>query len=72
MRSLHSFAGCVACVTAIQCGPAASVEAEETLRLPITRDTWFSAYGNEADANLGGASRMKLKSIQEMSPRLLI
>ncbi len=38
-----------------------------TIRLPVTRDTWFSNVGPEADANLGGAPRLKLKSIQEMS-----
>ena len=37
------------------------------LRLPVTRDTWFSNVGTEADANLGGSPRLKLKSIQEMS-----
>ncbi len=41
--------------------------ADQTIRLPVTRDTWFSAVGNEANANLGGAARLKLKSIQEMS-----
>ncbi len=45
--------------------PTANVE--KTLRLPITRDTWFSAVGNEADCNTGGSSRLKVKSIQEMS-----
>lgn len=39
----------------------------ETVRLDVTRDTWFSAVGEEADCNMGGAGRMKLKSIQEMS-----
>ncbi|MGC8638544.1 MAG: hypothetical protein ACP5XB_01555 [Isosphaeraceae bacterium] len=37
------------------------------LRLEITRDTWVSEVGREADGNNGGASRLKLKSIQEMS-----
>ncbi|GIW86074.1 MAG: hypothetical protein KatS3mg108_0398 [Isosphaeraceae bacterium] len=45
--------------------PAAG--AAEELRLPITRDTWVSAVGNEATANLGAAPRLKLKSIQEMT-----
>ncbi len=40
---------------------------EQELRLSIVRDTWFSAVGKEADCNLGGASRLKVKSIQEMS-----
>lgn len=37
------------------------------IRLGVTRDTWFSAVGKEADCNLGGAAQLKLKSIQEMS-----
>jgi hypothetical protein len=39
----------------------------ETVRLDVTRDAWFSAVGGESDGNTGGAPRMKLKSIQEMS-----
>ncbi len=39
----------------------------ESLKLPVTRDAWVSAVGREAVANLGGAPRLKLKSIQEMS-----
>jgi len=39
----------------------------EALRLAVTRDTWFSNVGDEADCNLGGAPRLKVKSIQEMS-----
>jgi hypothetical protein len=38
-----------------------------TLRLPVTRDTWLSAAGAEADGSNGGAGRLKLKSIQESS-----
>ena len=38
-----------------------------TLRLDVTRDAWVSAVGQEADGNNGGAPRLKLKSIQEMS-----
>jgi hypothetical protein len=37
------------------------------IRLPVVRDTWFSEVGPEADANLGGAPKLKLKSYQEMS-----
>ena len=37
------------------------------LRLDVTRDTWVSEVGPEADGNNGGAPRLKLKSIQEMS-----
>ena len=42
-------------------GPARSV------RLDVTRDTWVSEVGQEADGNNGGAPRLKLKSIQEMT-----
>jgi lysophospholipase L1-like esterase len=37
------------------------------LRLPITRDTWFSTVGDEAQGSNGGSPQLKLKSIQEMS-----
>jgi len=37
------------------------------VRLPVTRDTWFSQVGNEINCNTGGSSRLKLKSYQEMS-----
>lgn len=37
------------------------------LRLPVTRDTWFSDVGKEADGSNGGAPQLKVKSIQEMS-----
>jgi hypothetical protein len=39
----------------------------EPVRLEVLRDTWVSSVGSEADGNNGGASRLKLKSIQEMS-----
>ena len=39
----------------------------QDVRLDVTRDTWVSAVGSEADGNNGGASRLKLKGIQEMS-----
>lgn len=55
-------------VVSVWAGCFATAAAEEsTLRLPVVRDTWFSAVGSEADCNLGGSSRLKLKSIQEMS-----
>src|SRR5437660_8952670 len=41
--------------------------APDEVRLPVVRDTWFSGVGKEADCNLGGAPRLKLKSNQEMS-----
>ncbi len=37
------------------------------VRLDVTRDAWISEVGREADGNNGGATRLKLKSIQEMS-----
>lgn len=51
---------------------SASVRAQTTgharpIRLDATRDTWVSEVGREADGNNGAASRLKLKSIQEMT-----
>jgi len=37
------------------------------VRLFVTHDAWVSAVGREADGHNGGAPRLKLKSIQEMS-----
>ncbi len=39
----------------------------QVTRLEVTRDTWVSEVGQEADGNNGGAPRLKLKSIQEMT-----
>jgi hypothetical protein len=47
--------------------PTARQAAGEAVRAPVTRDTWFSNVGDEADCNLGGATRLKVKSNQEMS-----
>jgi hypothetical protein len=47
--------------------PEAPQPTGEAIRVPVTRDTWFSNVGNESDCNLGGSTRLKLKSIQEMS-----
>jgi Domain of unknown function (DUF4091) len=41
--------------------------ARQTVKLEVTRDAWVSQVGQEADGNNGGAPRLKLKSIQEMS-----
>ena len=41
--------------------------ARHAVRLDVTRDTWVSEVGQEADGNNGGAPRLKLKSIQEMT-----
>ena len=42
-------------------------QAPAPLRLDVTRDAWVSDVGPEGDGNNGGAARLKLKSIQEMS-----
>jgi hypothetical protein len=55
-----------ACLLNIIFAPGPPVGAQD-VRLDIARDTWVSAVGSEADGNNGGASRLKLKSIQEMS-----
>lgn len=47
--------------------PPTQPAADSDLRLPVTRDTWFSNVGSEADGNNGGAGQLKVKSIQEMS-----
>ena len=39
----------------------------DAVKAPVTRDTWFSNVGVEADGNNGGADKLKLKSNQEMS-----
>jgi len=39
----------------------------QVTRLEVSRDTWGSDVGQEADGNNGGAPRLKLKSIQEMT-----
>lgn len=39
----------------------------DAVRLPVTRDTWFSHVGTEADGNNGAAPQLKFKSYQEMS-----
>lgn len=64
-RVRFRIAGYLACCL-LSAPPVRAGEGQE-LRLPVVRDTWFSAVGEEADCNLGGASRLKVKSIQEMS-----
>ena len=39
----------------------------QEVRLDVTRDTWLSNVGPEADGSNGAAPRLKAKSIQEMS-----
>ena len=48
-----------------QTSPGRAARAQ--VRLEVTRDAWISEVGREADGNNGGAPRLKLKSIQEMS-----
>jgi hypothetical protein len=45
----------------------AQATSHTTRRINVTRDTWVSDVGREADGNNGAASRLKLKSIQEMT-----
>ncbi len=40
---------------------------EKILRLPVTRDTWVSAYPGEENGNQGGADKLKTKGIQEFA-----
>ncbi|MFQ5900405.1 MAG: hypothetical protein ACE5IH_02485 [Thermodesulfobacteriota bacterium] len=39
----------------------------ETVRFDVTGDVWISAYPGEENLNMGAASRLKLKGIQEMA-----
>ena len=47
--------------------PQPAETSRRVVRLEVTRDTWVSDVGREADGNNGGAPRLKLKSIQEMT-----
>ncbi len=55
-------------VPGASCGgaPTAS-ESRGEVRLEVTRDTFVSNVGQEADGNNGGDRRLKIKSIQEMT-----
>ncbi|MFT5129557.1 MAG: hypothetical protein ACI8W8_003180, partial [Rhodothermales bacterium] len=44
-----------------------AISAAYAERVPITRDTWVTNHRTQMNANLGGASNLKLKSNQEMS-----
>ncbi len=48
-------------------GGAPNDSPRQSTRLDVTRDTWVSEVGREADGNNGAAPRLKLKSIQEMT-----
>jgi len=55
-------------VTPAWCGESQPFAASRpTVRLDVTRDAWVSDVGPEVDGNNGGAPRLKLKGIQEMS-----
>jgi hypothetical protein len=47
--------------------PQPDPNAHPPRRIEITRDTWVSEVGREADGNNGASPRLKLKSIQEMT-----
>ncbi len=46
---------------------ATEARSAQSVRLPVSRDTWVSTVGREADGNNGGSSRLKTKSIQEFT-----
>ncbi len=46
---------------------ASPIRAQQWERFEVTRDTWLSAVGAEANGSNGGSPRLKLKSIQELS-----
>jgi hypothetical protein len=46
---------------------ARGAAAVETIRVPVSRDTWISAYPTEVEGNNGAAAKVKLKGLQEMS-----
>ena len=46
---------------------AAGHPAGESVRLPVTRDTWVSSAKGEDEGNNGGDPRLKSKSYQEMT-----
>ena len=50
-----------------RCGESQPAVSRASARLDVTRDAWVSDVGAEADGNNGGAPRLKLKGIQEMS-----
>ena len=50
-----------------RCGESQRAASPPSVRLDVTRDAWVSDVGAEADGNNGGAPRLKLKGIQEMS-----
>jgi len=39
----------------------------ETIRVPVTRDTWVSSVAGEQNGNLGRSTQLKMKSVQEFT-----
>jgi hypothetical protein len=62
-----AFAAVIAGAAGSQSACADGPSGAPALRLDVARDTWVSAVGREVDGNNGAASRLKLKSIQEMT-----
>ncbi len=73
-RQCPCWTGCIGIVIGAWIAAASSfapdAQAQSAVRLEVTRDTWVSAYhdakNDERDANLGGATQLKTKGIQEM------
>jgi hypothetical protein len=66
----------IALLVLTEFGPISGLASAETqvrsaagkaIRFDVSRDAWVSEVRREADGNNGGAPRLKLKSIQEMS-----
>jgi hypothetical protein len=56
-----------AAATEAWCAEGQAPGDSRSVRLEVTRDTWVSDVGREVDGNNGGAPRLKIKSIQEMT-----
>ena len=63
---MRSIASGLAAVLVVVFGAWAGAAAP-TVRCDVTRDTWVSEVGKEADGNNGGATRLKTKGIQEFA-----
>ncbi len=58
----------VALTIALLPAPRVAVGAESRhVTIPVSRDTWVSAVGEEQEGNNGAASRLKFKGVQEFS-----
>jgi hypothetical protein len=69
-RSCLVFLLAAAASLSIACGCGAEAQStapSRSVRLDVTRDTWVSEVGREADGNNGAAPRLKFKGIQEMT-----